>query len=325
MTPVPDNLPTHLLAVNIPIYKRPELLRLCLLKTVAAARDFDVAINLFDDSLDGTNDEVVAELKTLYRHVNHVKNPRNLGIDRNIDQAARFGDTEYVWLLGEDDYLLAGSISRVLPLLVQAKYALVAVNYGFMKNDLSGFSKKSVMRLTQDGELTSADLLARLGWSMGFIGACIVRRDVMPRASAEPYFGTYFAHLGCKFVGAFGQQCVVVSDVLVANRAEDVTSTSWGRDALRVYSGLERLLRMLAPPYDSETISLAIANAKPALPHRSVRGLSAMRAHGVLTAENVSDIDFTGHSWLRVYARLLVVFPQIIFASMMKVRRWLQD
>jgi glycosyltransferase involved in cell wall biosynthesis len=313
---------TNLLAINIPIYKRPALLKQCLSRTIAVVEKFMIPINLFDDSLDGTNDSVLAELKDRYPLINHYKNPSNLGIDRNIDQAMRFGNSDYVWLLGEDDFLLPGALESVLPMASRSRYPVIAVNYRFINNDLTSFSKRSVMPITHDQELSSSDLLASFGWSMGFIGACVVCRANLVGTSAERYIGTYFSHLGCIFEAAYGRDCMALSEPLVANRAEDIASTSWAPDALNVYSGLERLLLMLNPPYSRATIVAALYSARPALPHRTLRGLMAMRAHGVLTPMSCAQINFSGRPVLRFAALALARLPQFLLTALKNLRRF---
>jgi glycosyltransferase involved in cell wall biosynthesis len=315
---------SNLLAINIPIYKRPELLKRCLSRTIAVIEKHMIPINLFDDSLDGTNDSVLAELKDRYQLINHYKNPSNLGIDRNIDQAMRFGNSDYVWLLGEDDFLLPGALESVLPAASRSRYPVIAVNYGFIDNDLTSFSKKAVMPIAHDEELSSSALLARFGWSMGFIGACVVRRTNIAGTSAERYIGTYFSHLGCIFEAAFGQDCMVLCEPLVANRAEDIGSTTWAPDALNVYDGLERLLLMLNPPYSRATIVAALRSAKPALPHRTLRGLIAMRAHGVLTPNSCAKIDFSGRPLLHFAALVLLLLPKFLLTALKNLRRFTQ-
>jgi glycosyltransferase involved in cell wall biosynthesis len=316
--------PPNLLSINIPIYKRPELLRRCLSRTIAVVEKYSIPINLLDDSLDGTNDSVLAELRNRYQFINHHKNPVNLGIDRNIDQAMRFGNSDYVWLLGEDDFLLPGALEKVLPVANQSKYPMIVVNYGFINNDLASFTRKAVIPITSDEELSSSALLARFGWAMGFIGACVLRRADLVRISADRYVGTYFSHLGCIFEAALGKECMVLSDPLVANRAEDVNSTTWAPDALNVYLGLERLLLMLDPPYARPTILAALHSAKPALPHRTVRGLMAMRAHGVLTLKSCAQIDFSGRALMQFAALAIALLPTFLFAALKRLRRFHQ-
>jgi hypothetical protein len=302
--------PSVLLAINIPIYRRPDLLEMCLRRTIDVVRDFGIWINLLDDSVDGTNEAAVGRLRDRYPRIRHIRNERNLGIDRNIDQAARFGDTDYIWLLGEDDYLLPGSIECILAITRSTDYPIIAVNYCAVSDDLRSVHKQSVMGVATGGEIASSELLELLGWSMGFIGACVVNRAAIGGVSPERYLGTYFAHLGCIFEAAYARQCMLIAEPLVANRSEDIYSATWAQDALRVYRGLERLLLLLSPPYTQRTVQLALRRASPLLAYKTTRGLASLRANGLLSLRSWRDVTDTSGIHLKIVALLMALLPK---------------
>lgn len=53
-----------------------------------------------------------------YKNIFHSINPENIGGVRNVNKVFSLnGNYEYTWILGDDDYLLNGSISRIVTLL----------------------------------------------------------------------------------------------------------------------------------------------------------------------------------------------------------------
>jgi FkbM family methyltransferase len=62
------------------------------------------------------------------------RNDRNVGMLGNLRETARYARGEYVWIMGDDDLLLPGSIERILAAIHQhPNVALVYLNYAFTR------------------------------------------------------------------------------------------------------------------------------------------------------------------------------------------------
>ena len=46
--------------------------------------------------------------------LHHRRNETNLGINENIRRVVETADTDYAWLVGEDDYFLPGALARAV-------------------------------------------------------------------------------------------------------------------------------------------------------------------------------------------------------------------
>ena len=102
------------IGICIPTYKRPDFLRRCLASIIDQADGLPVQIFVADDSCSDANDAVLSEAVLRFPALTHRKNETNLGINENIRRVVEMADTEYAWLVGEDDYFLPESVPQRL-------------------------------------------------------------------------------------------------------------------------------------------------------------------------------------------------------------------
>lgn len=123
------------LSICIPTWNRERPLR-ALLDSLLAQPEGDFEVVVSDNaSTDGTKRMVRAWHKA-NRHVPLVyrRNAENVGLDRNVACAIRTAHGEYVWVVGSDDELEPGAISRALDTFTAAPGAVVLAERKTMTN-----------------------------------------------------------------------------------------------------------------------------------------------------------------------------------------------
>lgn len=273
---------TPLLGIAIPTYRRPDQLRRCVLSIVRSAGRRKVPIHLADDSCDDTNTAVVAELEREYPHLVHHRNPRNLGIDRNILHSADLCEARHVWLMGEDDRMTPDAIDAVWSVIERGERPFVYVNYASIDEDVSVVLAEHSIALQRDLEMDADEFLANHGWSMGFIGACVVRKDVWSGVDGEPYVGTYFAHAGRILEGLRGGRAYLVAAPLVLNRCGTSRTFTWADKSFDVLEGWSRMVDLLRPLYPAPVCDRAAESFRRAHGLGSIRSFCYLRADRAL-------------------------------------------
>lgn len=267
------------LSVCVPVFRRPALLRKCLISLIAAIGDENVPIVISDDSGDDTNAAVIADARRSYSRIEWHRNPSTLGIDRNILLAVSQTESDYAWVLGEDDLITPRSIGVMLGLLSSSSPAFLFVNYSYVSNDYGYYLRRRVVDMSTDLNITARQFTQEYAWAMGFIGSCVVRKaSWMPR---EEFIGTYYAHVGSILSAVSNEQVTMIAEPLVLNRAENNRSFSWADKAFDVFFGWERMLtalHQLNPYFDLKT---AVRNSEVLFRHRSLAWLVSKRADGV--------------------------------------------
>jgi glycosyltransferase involved in cell wall biosynthesis len=273
-----------LLGIAIPTYRRPDQLSRCVASIIRSAGPHQVPIHIADDSTDDTNLAAIEELRARYPFIVHHRNPRNLGIDRNIVHAVDLCESRHVWIMGEDDRLTPEAVPAILDVLKQGERPFVYVNYLSADEDLALVLREHSLPLGCDAEKSAEEFLAADAWSMGFIGACVVEKVLWRQVRPEPYLGTYFAHVGVILQLLVGRRAYLVAKPLVINRVGTTRAFTWAESTFDVLTGWGRMIDRLRAAYPKEICDRAAESFQRAHAIGSVPSFCYLRADGALNA-----------------------------------------
>lgn len=298
----------NILSVSIPAYKRPELLLRNLLAIAPQCHRRAVSIFVFDDSCSNVNQTVYDEISVQWPCLQIIRNPTNLGIDRNIDQCISVPNSDYVWMIGEDDLAADGSIDVILNRLAQHPDYLF-VNYRYISNDYSKLLHIAIQDLGTES-LSAGEFFSKHGWATGFLGANVVNRRRWNAESTE-YMGTYFNHVGKIFSQLNPSDTVeAIAQPLVYNRAESLDSFSWLNDCFEVYAGFGEMIERLVqrhPDWDPYA-RVCLASFQDTMTIRDLKSVLVLRALGVYSLEKY-----------RLHMRMLRLWPAYFLVAVTPV------
>lgn len=178
-----------LLSINVPTYNRAKYLQALVDSLQVDLKEIIniVEINIVDNCSTDDTEAVVARLAASLPCIKYHKNPENIGPIANIHKAHRLGSGRYVWVMGDDDYLVRNALSRIVRTL-QSEPAAVLLSYsrvtpeGKKINDVSiGDADFSFSRNTD------RHLVPRVDPLVGFISANIVDRAFIDEVSSERF------------------------------------------------------------------------------------------------------------------------------------------
>lgn len=192
---------------------------------------------------------------------------------------------EYAWLLGEDDRLLPGAISSVLDVIKREDPPFIYVNYKSVDSSMKIVLKDRSLPLINDDKVESSEFLAKDAWSIGFIGACIVRTELWRIIKADRYIGTYFAHVGRIMEYLKGKSPFRIAEPLVLNRCGSPGSFSWTDSTFDVVSGWKRLMKVLEPLYGETVCQDSVRSFEQAHGLNSLYFLAYLRADSAFNSE----------------------------------------
>ncbi|GGB26339.1 hypothetical protein GCM10011380_14810 [Sphingomonas metalli] len=161
------------LAIAIPTYQRPDVLRRCLAEVLDDAEALGVAIYISDDSSDADTEAMVADLSQRYPNIHYRHNRPALRHDGNVLQTLLWPEADYVWLLGDARWVKRGQLARIKRFLTGQD--MVFVN-----------SHCSDTRTVKAAEGDDALHLARDRlWHQTMTGATIYHRNVIRWAAND--------------------------------------------------------------------------------------------------------------------------------------------
>lgn len=272
------------LGICIPTYKRPDFLRRCVLSAIASAEGRPLRIFIADDSVTDTNAAVLAELTAAYSFVQVHLNTKNLGIDANIQHVVDLCACDYAWLIGEDDEFLPGAVAAMYDFLQGRSDPFVFSAYQYVSEDHSQVLG-TVRASDTDGEheVPTDCFIRRHLWSIGFIGAVVIRRSNWGGTAADPYLGTYFTHVGRILDLLATTTAVPVRHRLaIANRAQGDDTFTWKKDSFGVFLGFERMCETAAQrnPALARSVRQAAINYRHKFAYFSIKTTFRLRSEG---------------------------------------------
>ena len=300
------------LSICIPIYKRPDLLKICLSSIIKQVDPKWVTLIVIDDSVSDINKDVIDWAVDSFSNFLYIRNEYNLGIDANIEYSLNIANTDYVWVIGEDDILLNGAIDILKQVLNNNAYDYIFANYLYLNNDYSAsFGHATDL----GGDINCTKFIENYLWAAGFIGANIYSTKAL-LINKNRYLGTYFNHVG-RLVDILEKNnfIYIIQDPLVGNRADDISSFSWTDKFYHVLFGFESLMME-----QSKTSKLGKSLFNATYVFRNKFGyvefmrVMSMRGYGIYN-RTIFELFFAKEfrGWNRLVYKLIAILPSFVF------------
>jgi glycosyltransferase involved in cell wall biosynthesis len=193
---------SSLLAITIPTYNRGELLGILL---DSIARDFsiwpeDLEVLVLDNaSTDNTQEQVQRRIDAgLPVHV--ICSQTNIGMDGNLAACFYATEAKYLWQIGDDEVLHAGSCRYILDFVRKHDFGLLHIeSEGFTKGRQPEQFARAIPPSIDVYELNSSEMLRRANIYLTFISSNIINRQAilaaMPNFDSHAEINTYLPQL----------------------------------------------------------------------------------------------------------------------------------
>jgi glycosyltransferase involved in cell wall biosynthesis len=150
------------LTIYIPTYKRPDI-DACLASIMPQIVE---GVEVIVSDNDGYAEQFVAK----YSGVQYSKRKHNIDGDPNVFRGLSIGSGDYVWIIGDDDTLLPGTIKNLLPMLDGTDRILhYSANAGETLPGFKGTTRQYIQTLKDKSVLVASTLITSSVW----------RRDAM--------------------------------------------------------------------------------------------------------------------------------------------------
>lgn len=196
------------LAICIPTYNRAKKLDACVRSLIPQLERYGIPIYISDNASTDETELIAAGLKDVYPFLFYSRNESNLGADRNFQLVLGYPDTEYSWLLSDDDLILEKGIDAVMALLDGSPCDLLVVNaiQGHSGDPLAPIR----IRTTLPSVYTDRNMaLTDLGWHTTWISCLVLSKRIAKNGDFDRYIGTHFVHFGTIFDALARNEIVV--------------------------------------------------------------------------------------------------------------------
>jgi abequosyltransferase len=181
------------ISICIPTYKRAYMLAELLESVVLQNIGSDVLEVVVSD--DASPDDTLAVLATFSDRLPNlkiIKQPKNIGFDRNFLEVVAGASGEYVWILGDDDRLEPNSINLVINAIKQNP-DIAGITLGSIDYDSQLINKTGLKQLPPTGLMHSAEeVFGKIGDLLGFMSTLVIHRATWNAVCAEAPVQDFF-------------------------------------------------------------------------------------------------------------------------------------
>ena len=248
------------IGIYIPTFNREMYLKECISSFIPELSGFGLPIYVSNNgSTDGTI-ETLTEIRTrFYSELSFVSNEVNQGYGRNVVKALHSGDSEYVWLFGDDDLVFPGANTTIQDYPGRG-YDYLVLNSTVFDRYLQNKLKERVLSLFDDKvfEADETDDLFRYIGELdldyiAFMSSIITKKEYLMNIleSSDIVQSSEFIHTSLFYKAIAGKRGIMVAEPLIKNR--------FGNYRTNVRTWLWEFPESIAklhPEYSDETIQL---------------------------------------------------------------------
>lgn len=143
---------------------------------------------------DNASTDRTKEIALKYPYISYHRNAYTCSADENFCLSVVKSKGEYVWLMGDDDYLEPGAIEEVLKVLKLRKdLGAIFVNYSSFDNSNQTYIQEKWLDIENDIYCHSADeFLNVANIAPNFLSCTVHHRDSFINTDYKKYFGTFW-------------------------------------------------------------------------------------------------------------------------------------
>lgn len=156
------------LAIAIPTFNRPNILRENLMTMLPIIRSYHLPVYISDDSNNDLTQNMIHDISCQYPNIYYKKNQPSLGHDNNCKRTLTFAKEKYIWYLGDSKIIMNEGIVEVLKILNKYTFDFIITS-----------SKHRNVKIPSKIYYDSNEFFAELAWHATLTGATIYRRSIL--------------------------------------------------------------------------------------------------------------------------------------------------
>lgn len=207
---------SKLLSICIPTFKRKDLFELCIeslernIRRIKKDTDIEILVSINDSS--HYKIDVLSKYKSLkqYLVINH--NSENIGGDKNIIKCYKKAIGKYIWVIGDDDYILDESIAYIIKEIKEKEPSCIFVNsYGYKKL----YNEKPIFNdLTYSCDFNY--FIEKISYKSTFISSIVVNRELLDYNAAKDFENTSLYQLNLLLQASSHNNNLIIGKFLIA-------------------------------------------------------------------------------------------------------------
>lgn len=211
-----------ILTVAIPTYNRETYLDCCLNSFIEQLAGFeeDIEILVSDNASTDSTATVISRFNKIYP-ITHIVNDENKGPDFNIVQSFTEAKGKYVWVFGDDDFLLPNTLKEIVSILKSDDFGLLhlaAISFSSIENIKYNSSQPFEFTV----HLNPLEYYGKISYFVTFITGNIINKSMLNKTRFDEFLDTNLAQLSWVIPSIFGgSKNVTVEKPIVAAKSDN--------------------------------------------------------------------------------------------------------
>lgn len=213
-----------ILTIAIPTYNRAPFLEKSLERISSQIKGYENEIELLisDNCSSDHTHEVISKFVDRGVTLRYNRNTTNIGMDGNFLYCFQNATAKYVWILGDDDYLMDGALPKLISIMKLGEYGLI---------HLDNSNKHNVHTKTYTNK---SDFVGDISFMITFISANIIQRKYISKIDLNKYLGSYFVFIPAYLTSVIGEDNnLMVYSKIIDDPAD--ASTNGGYNIFNVF------------------------------------------------------------------------------------------
>lgn len=176
------------ISICIPTYNRFSQLEKTLKNISHLSKEYDFIkeIIILDNNENSKATGVVLPFIKKFEKIKYVKNEKNIGPEQNFKKCILSAESQYVWLIADDDLLFKNSFD-IVSKRMKEEFDCLIINWSLYDNDINDLINDSVLPKNIKFSSDKNFILENFSSKLSFISSTIFKKDLFDNQAIEVF------------------------------------------------------------------------------------------------------------------------------------------
>ena len=175
-----DEIHNSILGICIPTYNRANFLRENLNELLSFVKTYKLPVYISDNASTDDTSEVVYTFRNFHEFTYYRRNDTNLGFSSNLNSVVLMAQSQYVWILGDDDLIIGSTAYKVIE-AIDEDFDLIFLNRKIFSDSKQAVNVDRDLNIVRDNKYNSIDhdkFLLDVGELIGCMSSYVFKRKL---------------------------------------------------------------------------------------------------------------------------------------------------
>lgn len=244
-------MPTNKLTVAIPTYNSEGSISR-LLDSIINETDLEIDLLIIDDGSSDSTVSICENYQSKYNFIRLIALEKNMGLDCAYLKCILNCNTDYLWIIGHDDFILKGAMEKVFKKIEDGNDAIY-VNFGVYDTLQKAVVNEGWINPLESSLINKSEFIEKVGLAFSFISSMVFKvRSINKKALVEIPSYNWAPTLNAISTTADSKFAIISSSVLM--NAGESRERPWNKSGSALFA-LKELESMIVSSYKEELIT----------------------------------------------------------------------